>query len=864
MDKELTLALLLVATTFDQHKQGKAKKRIFILADAHFKVMSGGDNEQQKQQVVMTSALPASTRPPPQIVLTATTTTATEKKGPLSAENTATAAPSENSFSTAKGSSSNNSTSIASLHRFNNAASAEETAKLRRSTTDLRRMIASGVEPEEPFPSQRFQDDASNDKRPKSPSSFAEKNPKAPSQHPTKEEAGERRPTEEPPWIVLEERLAQASPVSHYLGIPVQTEYTRTMLPIQQQQQDPPHHKKAASKDPSQPQRQQQQQARSQWEPTRICQYRLGKTLGKGSTGKVKLAMDIRSGRQVAIKIVPRLRTIRGQRSSESIVSRERRILREAGVLYLLEHPGIVRLLDLVIEDDFFGLVFELVRGEELLEHVLARGRLTEGRARHFMRQLVSAVSYCHEWGVVHRDLKIENVLVVTLPTPFSGSNTGNGKTSNSNTGNTTGCLSPKNLLHRPPRPDIRLVDFGLCNFFHAQDEEDQEKLLRTFCGSLYFAAPELLAGQPYTGPEVDVWSLGVILYVMVVGSVPFDDNSIGALHSRIKRGTFTIPHHVSLDAQDLLRGMICVDPQRRMTMSQVGEHPWLMADCSKADALVPERRGRVLPLETPLDGRVIEHLCRDFGAFQFGGRDAIEGVLREGSDPLGWRRVRGHPLPRLYRLALQRQLKREEEQEASRKQASMEEDPRKNCYTMVQMSRSDGALQLDSEIARNARLGAAATAPGKGHSLPRITPVRQPDLLGEDVGGTTTTTPQAQASSSTPPQHDLPQSNFAAIRQKNRPVHRHTRDPDDDAAIPSNSDQPRHHRRVEERDIIISSDTEATNTTPRPKPKVTADQNENTTSSLASHQSSTSKGHSKSAVAWIRAVISKKRCSIQ
>ena len=159
--------------------------------------------------------------------------------------------------------------------------------------------------------------------------------------------------------------------------------------------------------------------------PLIITDYRIIKTVGSGSTGKVKLAEHVLTKEQVAIKMIPRLRTTKNQKSKESIVSRERRILREAATLYLLEHPNIVGLKDMLITEDYFFLIFEYIKGEELLDHIVARKKLSEGKARNYFAQLLSAVAYCHANGVVHRDLKIENVLIVSKtlnkahPTPM-------------------------------------------------------------------------------------------------------------------------------------------------------------------------------------------------------------------------------------------------------------------------------------------------------------------------------------------------------------------------------------------------------------------------------------------------------------
>lgn len=144
-------------------------------------------------------------------------------------------------------------------------------------------------------------------------------------------------------------------------------------------------------------------------------------------------------------------------------------------------------------------MLFEYVNGGQMLDYIISHGKLKEKQARKFARQIASALDYCHRNSIVHRDLKIENILI-------------------SKTG------------------DIKIIDFGLSNLFSPRS------LLKTFCGSLYFAAPELLQARQYTGPEVDVWSFGIVLYVLVCGKVPFDDQSMPQLHAKIKKGVVEYP----------------------------------------------------------------------------------------------------------------------------------------------------------------------------------------------------------------------------------------------------------------------------------------------------------------------------------
>ena len=235
-------------------------------------------------------------------------------------------------------------------------------------------------------------------------------------------------------------------------------------------------------------------------------QWSLGKTIGAGSMGKVKLAKNLETGEQVAVKIVPRQSTDehRNDRDRERADhSKEIRTAREAAIVTLLDHPYICAMRDVVRTSYHWYMLFEYVNGGQMLDYIISHGRLKEKQARKFGRQIASALDYCHRNSIVHRDLKIENILI-------------------SKTG------------------DIKIIDFGLSNLFSPRNH------LKTFCGSLYFAAPELLQARQYTGPEVDLWSFGIVLYVLVCGKVPFDDQSMPQLHAKIKKGVVDYPMWLS------------------------------------------------------------------------------------------------------------------------------------------------------------------------------------------------------------------------------------------------------------------------------------------------------------------------------
>ncbi|KKA26579.1 hypothetical protein TD95_004896 [Thielaviopsis punctulata] len=316
--------------------------------------------------------------------------------------------------------------------------------------------------------------------------------------------------------------------------------------------------------------------------PTHSGKWILGKTVGAGSMGKVKLAKKEDGSEQVACKIIPRGSTedhhhnkAEKERADQS---KEIRTAREAAIVSLLYHPYICGLRDVVRTNYHWYMLFEYVNGGQMLDYIISHGKLKEKQARKFSRQIGSALDYCHRNSIVHRDLKIENILI-------------------SKTG------------------DIKIIDFGLSNLFSPRNH------LRTFCGSLYFAAPELLQARAYTGPEVDIWSFGIVLYVLVCGKVPFDDQSMPALHAKIKKGVVDYPSWLSSECKNLMSRMLVTDPKARATMQEVLNHPWMVKGFSgPPESYLPQRE----PLKLPLDNDIINAMT----GFNFGSSDSIRNQL--------------------------------------------------------------------------------------------------------------------------------------------------------------------------------------------------------------------------------------------
>mmetsp|Transcript_17726 Transcript_17726/g.48958 ORF Transcript_17726/g.48958 Transcript_17726/m.48958 type:complete len:524 (-) Transcript_17726:271-1842(-) len=259
-----------------------------------------------------------------------------------------------------------------------------------------------------------------------------------------------------------------------------------------------------------------------------IGYYKVGSTLGVGTFGKVKMAEHLLTGQKVAIKII-------NKRKMEQMNMHEK-IRREINILQFLKHPHVIRLYELLDTPSDIFMVMEYVSGGELFDHIVHKLRLREDEARRFFQQILSGVEYCHQCMVTHRDLKPENLLL------------------DSN-------------LH------VKIADFGLSNTM--RDGE----FLKTSCGSPNYASPEVVSGKAYVGPEVDVWSCGVVLYALLCGSLPFDDENVPNLFRKIKHGNFTLPGHLSSEAKDLIVQMLVVDPTRRITFAQIRRHSWFQRD---------------------------------------------------------------------------------------------------------------------------------------------------------------------------------------------------------------------------------------------------------------------------------------------
>ncbi|KAI0079547.1 snf 1 [Panus rudis PR-1116 ss-1] len=300
--------------------------------------------------------------------------------------------------------------------------------------------------------------------------------------------------------------------------------------------------------------------------PSKLGEYTVIGDIAEGTFGKVKMALHTVTGHKVAMKFI-----------SKQVIAATKtksRVQREVEYMRALRHVHIIKLYEVISTPTDIIIVLEYAGGE-LFNYIVTHGRMPEHRARRFFQQLISGIEYSHRLKIVHRDLKPENVLL-------------------------------------DDDLNVKIADFGLSNKIADGD------FLKTSCGSPNYAAPEVIRGGLYTGPEIDVWSCGVILYVMLCGRLPFEDDDVQNLFSKITQGVYHMPAYLSPDARHLINGMLAVDPVKRITVPEILEHPFFTTDLPRYLRPLPPPPGPILgPLSTlvsppkPLDFEIIEGLGR-------------------------------------------------------------------------------------------------------------------------------------------------------------------------------------------------------------------------------------------------------------
>eukprot|EP01042_Synura_sphagnicola_P009189 gene9189-11801_t len=268
----------------------------------------------------------------------------------------------------------------------------------------------------------------------------------------------------------------------------------------------------------------------------KVGKYELGRSLGEGTFGKVKYAIDTETNEAVAIKILDKEKIQKQNMGNQ--------IKKEISIMKMVKHKNIVHMVEVLASKTKIFIVLELVTGGELFDKIVQVGKLSEEQARFYFRQLIEGVEYCHKLGICHRDLKPENLLL-------------------------------------DEHGNLKISDFGLSSLYVGDADGEgttRTELLHTTCGTPNYVAPEVLSDQGYDGKKADVWSCGVIMYVLLAGFLPFDESTIVALFAKIQSADFTYPSWFSPEVRSLIDQMLVADPLARITIANIRNHPWYTA----------------------------------------------------------------------------------------------------------------------------------------------------------------------------------------------------------------------------------------------------------------------------------------------
>ncbi|GKA49631.1 CBL-interacting serine/threonine-protein kinase 24-like protein [Tanacetum coccineum] len=253
--------------------------------------------------------------------------------------------------------------------------------------------------------------------------------------------------------------------------------------------------------------------------------YEIGRTLGEGTFDKVKFAKNTETGEGVAVKVLAKSTILKHRMVDQ--------IKREISVMKIVRHPNIVRLHEVLSSQTKIYIILEFVTGGELFDRIVHKKKLSEMEARGYFQQLIDAISHCHSKGVYHKDLKPENLLLDS-------------------------------------KENLKVSDFGLS----ALPQEGVE-LLYTTCGTPNYIAPEVLRKRGYDGAVADIWSCGVILYVLLTGYLPFEESDLATLYKKVNAAEFSYPFWFPSGAKSLIDRILDPNPETRIRIDGIREHPW-------------------------------------------------------------------------------------------------------------------------------------------------------------------------------------------------------------------------------------------------------------------------------------------------
>lgn len=256
-----------------------------------------------------------------------------------------------------------------------------------------------------------------------------------------------------------------------------------------------------------------------------VGKYEVGRTIGEGTFAKVKSARDTETGEFVAVKMLAKSTILKHKMVNQ--------IKREISIMKIVRHPYIVRLHEVLASKTKIYIILEFITGGELFDKIFHQGKLREFESRRYFQQLIDAVDYCHSKGVYHRDLKLENLLLDS-------------------------------------RGKLKVSDFGLSAL-----QQQGSGLLHTTCGTPNYLAPEVLSNKGYDGSAADVWSCGVILYVLMAGFLPFEETDLPTLYRKISAAQFSCPQWFSPEAKSLIHRILDPSPKTRINIEGIENDAW-------------------------------------------------------------------------------------------------------------------------------------------------------------------------------------------------------------------------------------------------------------------------------------------------